>query len=126
MVGENIKRIRKEKGITQKQLASASGLSVTSIQYYECGKFKPKIEQVERLASAMGIAPYELMGADYWDSTLNVQQIANEAAALDSIGSAYGEQVISVLTDFLSLNDTGRRKAAEYIADLTEQPKYTK
>ena len=53
MVSENIKRIRKVKGITQKQLASDSGLSVTSIQYYECGKFKPKIEQVERLAAAL-------------------------------------------------------------------------
>lgn len=126
MVSENIKRIRKEKGITQKQLASDSGLSVTSIQYYECGKFKPKIEQVERLAAALDVSPSELMGADYWDSTMSVQQIASEAAALDSVSSACGEEAVSILTDFLSLNDTGRRKAAEYIADLTEQPKYTK
>lgn len=126
MVSENLKRIRKGKGITQKQLASDSGLSVTSIQYYECGKFKPKIEQVERLATALGVSPSELMGADYWDSTMNVQQIASEAAVLDSVSSAYGEEAVSILTDFLSLNDTGKRKAAEYVADLSEQPKYTK
>lgn len=126
MDGENIKRIRKEKNITQKQLAERSGLSVTSIQYYECGKFKPKVEQVERLAEALEVSPVEIMGFNYWDSNVSVQQIANEAAVLDSIGSAYGEQAVSVLIDFLSLNDTGRRKAAEYIADLTEQTKYTK
>ena len=126
MDGENIKRIRKEKNITQKQLAERSGLSVTSIQYYECGKFKPKVEQVERLAEALEVSPVEIMGFNYCDSTINVRQIANEAAALDSIGSAYGEQAVSVLIDYLSLNDTGRRKAAEYIADLTEQSKYTK
>lgn len=126
MVGENIKRIRKEKGITQKQLASASGLSVTSIQYYECGKFKPKIEQVERLAAALEVTPFDIMGFDYWDATIDNKQLCNEVAALEAVDSAYGEAVFKVFSDFLSLNDTGKRKAADYIADLTEQPKYTK
>lgn len=126
MVGENIKRIRKEKKITQKQLAVSSGLSVTSIQYYECGKFKPKFEQVERIAEAMNVSPFEIMGAEYWDMTENVQRISNEAAALDSVGSAYGEQSVQLLTDFLSLNEQGRQKAIDYITDLTEQPKYKK
>lgn len=125
-VGENIRKIRKEKGLTQKQLFELSGISEVTIRKYESGRFNPKIPQVERLAVALDVHPSALLGADYWDSTMNVQQTANETATLDSIGSVYGEQAVSILTDFLSLNDTGRRKAAEYIADLTEQTKYTK
>lgn len=33
----NLKRIREEKGITQAQLAEASGVSLRMIQYYEQG-----------------------------------------------------------------------------------------
>lgn len=66
-IGERIKAKRKEKGISQKQLAETAGLSITAIQSYEYGKYKPKIEQVEAIAGALGITPYDLMGAAYWD-----------------------------------------------------------
>lgn len=125
-VGENIRKIRKEKGLTQKQLFELSGIAEVTIRKYESGRITPKNPQVERLASAMNVSPVEILGVDYWDSTINVQQIAKEATALDSVGAAYGEDTVAVLNDFLSLNETGRRKAAEYITDLTEQPKYTK
>ena len=129
--GEAIRKFRKEKGITQKKLSELTGIAEITIRQYEADKYSPKYQQIEKIASALNVHPADIMGNPYyyelWDSNMKeVQQIVKEATALDSVGAAYGEAAVSVLTDFLSLNDTGRRKAAEYIADLTEQTKYTK
>lgn len=124
--GEAIKKLRKEKGITQKKLSELTGIAEITIRQYEADKYSPKYQQVEKIASALDVTPFDIMGADCWDSTLNVSQIATEASALDSLSLAYGKDAVSILNDFLSLNDTGRQKASEYISDLTEQPKYTK
>ncbi len=52
-ISENIKRIRKQRNMTQKQLASDSGLAVTTIQQYEAGKYKPKNASLKKLAAAL-------------------------------------------------------------------------
>lgn len=125
-VGENIRRLRKEKRITQKKLSELTGIAEVTIRKYESGKFTPKIPQVERIARGLQVHPSEILGIDYWDSSLNVQQIADEAGTLDSVSASFGESAVQLLSSFLSLNDKGKQKAVEYIADLTEQPKYQK
>lgn len=128
--GKTIRKLRKEKGITQKKLSELTGIAEITIRQYEAEKYSPKYQQVERIASALNVHPADIMGNSYyyelWDATIDNKQLCNEVAALEAVDSAYGEAVFKVLSDFLTLNDTGRRKAAEYIADLTEQTKYTK
>lgn len=57
---ESIKTIRKQKGISQKQLAEQTGLSVNAIQDFEYGKYKPKIQQVQKIANALGVHPSQI------------------------------------------------------------------
>lgn len=66
-VSENIKRIRKERGLTQKRLGELCGIAEPNIRKYENGKQNPKLETVEKIASALGVTPFDLMGFDYWD-----------------------------------------------------------
>lgn len=51
----NIQRVRKEKGFTQAELAEKAGLSEISIRKYENGDRKPKIETLQRIASALDV-----------------------------------------------------------------------
>lgn len=51
----NIAQIRKEKGLTQTQLASAIGTSQTMIQKYECGVCKASKDTLKKLASALEV-----------------------------------------------------------------------
>lgn len=125
-IGKTIRALRKEKGITQKKLSELTGIATITIQEYEADKYVPQLKRIERIAAALGVSPFEIMGAEYWDLTSNNQQLVNAVAAFEAVDSAYGEEATKILNDFLTLNDTGKRKAAEYIADLTEQPKYTK
>lgn len=53
-VGEKIRKIRKEKGFTQKQLGKLCQMNEVQIRQYELGKANPKIETVNKIASALG------------------------------------------------------------------------
>lgn len=63
-VGENIRRIRLEKGLTQKQVAQACGTADAYIRAYELGKYNPKPATVAKIAKALGVTPAELYGRD--------------------------------------------------------------
>lgn len=54
-VGENIRRIRKAKGFTQKELASACNINEVQIRQYELEKANPKIETIIKVANALQV-----------------------------------------------------------------------
>ena len=64
-IAEKLKKIRKERGITQNQLAEKAGLATITIQNYEGGKYEPKYETVEKLAKALEISISDLTGEGY-------------------------------------------------------------
>lgn len=55
MVGENIKRLRTLKGITQKELGRLSGINEVQIRKYELGKQNPKYETLEKIANGLNV-----------------------------------------------------------------------
>lgn len=60
-IGENIKRIRKEKGLTQKKLGELCGINEANIRKYELGKANPKIETIDKIANALGVPIAQIM-----------------------------------------------------------------
>lgn len=58
--GELIRVQRKRKGMTQKQLAEAVGVSTPSIRLYELGKRTPSEEMLCQIADALEISPEAL------------------------------------------------------------------
>ena len=48
-VGENIRRIRQERGLTLKQLGEMVGVSEAYIRAYESGRRNPKLKSLEAL-----------------------------------------------------------------------------
>ena len=60
-IGKRIQAARRKRGLTQKELAAKLGLATGSIQQYELGKRQPRIEQLQAIASALGIHVYDLM-----------------------------------------------------------------
>ncbi len=57
---DNIKRIRKEKNITQEQLAEACNTATSYIGLMEIYRNVPKISTIERIANALGVDPQVL------------------------------------------------------------------
>ena len=55
-VGENIRRYRKSRGMTQAQLAEAVGLTEGAVRHYESGIRAVKPELLESIAAALGVS----------------------------------------------------------------------
>ncbi len=54
-LGENIKKIRKQKSLTQKKLAEKIGKKEITIRKYENGDISPSVEIINEIAKALGV-----------------------------------------------------------------------
>lgn len=68
LLGKRIKYIRKQRGLTQEQLAEKVGIGTPNISYIECGKFAPAIDTLEKIAKILHVEPYELYKFEIKDS----------------------------------------------------------
>lgn len=53
-IGQRIKEIRKEQGLTQRQLAEKVGIAFQNLSSIESGKYNTGIDLLNRIASALG------------------------------------------------------------------------
>ncbi len=58
--GKNVKRLRLEKGWSQEKFAELCGLHRTYISDIECFQRNVSLENVQRIADALGIKTYKL------------------------------------------------------------------
>lgn len=59
--GENLRRIRREKNITQVKLAKTLTMQANAISRYEKGQIVPSLDMVYRLAYGLGINASDLL-----------------------------------------------------------------
>ena len=60
-LGENLKRIRTTKGITQGDIVRSLGVSRSFISNIENGKTNPTLATIAKLAEAVGVSVDELL-----------------------------------------------------------------
>lgn len=150
-IGENIKRIRKEKGYTQKRLGELSGVNESQIRRYELEKqnSNPKMETLQKIANALEVDVNELYGLNVITQKppLNIPQLLggfrlkdypnlinafgssekNLEKALDYVKNAIPEERPDLLIKYFNqLNDIGQEKAVEYTRLLSRVPEYQK
>jgi transcriptional regulator with XRE-family HTH domain len=61
LVGHNVKRIRTEMGLTQEQLAAASGFTQQYLSGLESGRRNPTVVTVYEISAALGVSYLELL-----------------------------------------------------------------
>jgi len=61
IVGANIRRLRKAKGLTQERLAQEAGMAMRYVAGVERGEENPSLRYLVRLAEALGTEPMELL-----------------------------------------------------------------
>lgn len=63
LLGENVRRYRKLRGLTQEQLALDAEMERSYVSDLERGTRNPSVRAVGRLAEALGIEPHLLLAA---------------------------------------------------------------
>ncbi len=61
ILGINVRRIRKERGLSQEALAHEVELAVTYVGQIERGKRNPTLDVVEKFAKVLGVKPLDLL-----------------------------------------------------------------
>ncbi|MBR6808536.1 MAG: helix-turn-helix transcriptional regulator [Clostridia bacterium] len=88
-IGENIKRLRKLKNITQETLADRMHVSCAAVSKWERGETLPDISMVIPLASYFGVSTDELLGLDHAKNEEAILKYISEAERLASVGKAF-------------------------------------
>jgi transcriptional regulator with XRE-family HTH domain len=58
---ENLRRIREERGLSQRALADRAGVVKSTIYEAEAGRHIPRIQTLEKLADALGVSLVDLL-----------------------------------------------------------------
>ncbi|MFP3155360.1 helix-turn-helix domain-containing protein [Lachnospiraceae bacterium ZAX-1] len=110
-VGENVKRIRKEKRLTQKKLGKLSGIDEANIRKYEDENFLNKIAQ--------SFPNAEIAKTD--------EKLIIEAIKLQTeTQTRQGALRKNAFEKYDDMNYQEQSKAHAYINDLHDMPKYRK
>lgn len=117
-IGERIKQVRKEKGLTQKRLGELSGTSEGTVRQYEIGKRQPRLEQLQRIAFALETTVSELVEPGYW-STVSKEEIDE---SWESNPPFYVKPEIRVENAMKLMDKEGQNKVADYAEDIL--PRY--
>ena len=120
--GEQIRRIRKARNLTQKQLGELCAIAEPTIRRYELGKLNPKYETLEKIAAALHTSVGVLQGkgssirckTKQWKSRKDTHlEITIDSGLLQTIEYLASE-------DSLSLEDEIEKLLLEYTGIIEE------
>lgn len=136
--GERLKKARKEKGLTQADLAQKMQVSINSIRLYEAGTRSPSMATLNKMAAALNVdvnwlfQGYTLEQHDEaffrrvrHEPPLSERELYLLKHPNDEPAQQEQEDLEArIIRDFRNLNAEGQRVAAERLEELTQLPKY--
>ena len=96
-IGKNITKLRKEKGITQEQLAERLHVTRQAVSHWENGKTHPDIDILTALAEYFEISIEELIYGEKREDSKIIIGKRSAAISID-VGSAVGAALAVVLS----------------------------
>lgn len=116
-IGENLKKQRKLKELTQEQLADILGVSFQAVSKWERGEGYPDIEMLPTIAEYFGITTDELMGMKEIRDNADAEKIL-DTVRVNSIAGKI-EDNLKILEEAVKRFPNNFRLLAEYASNLT-------
>ena len=116
-IGENLKKQRKLRELTQEQLADILGVSFQSISKWERGEGYPDIELLPTIAEYFGITTDELMGIKEIRDSADVKKILDKAK--DNMSKGLIEENIKLLAEAVKIHPNNYKLLERYALNLT-------
>jgi transcriptional regulator with XRE-family HTH domain len=109
IIGQNIKRIRKSQGLTQKMLCEKADLMQARLSELENGKTPPNVKTLEKVAAALAIPLAEL----FRDTTKANQSLLDKLQAIEALPKEKRKSLLMTIDVFLKEHNAlkrGRKK----------------
>ena len=119
-MGEYIKELRTNKGLTQEELGKMLNPPVNrgAVNKWEKGTVENiKRSHILQLAKIFNVRPYDLM---CFDSTIT------DEIMMEHMRAEHGSAVEKLLNGYDQLNEEGRKKLLGFLEDMVEIHKYIK
>lgn len=91
MIGQRIRDLRKQKRMSQTELAKSAGVSQTTVTAWETGKAEPSSSAVAKLADIFNVTTDYLLGRDVKEE--NSTDTKDLAEIMDSIMTYNGKEL---------------------------------
>jgi len=85
-IGTTIKKLRRERDMTQEQLAEYLGISACAISQWECDRTAPDISQIPLLVRIFGVTSDELLGISDLNKEADIERLSQEISELIRVG----------------------------------------
>ncbi|MGX7744027.1 helix-turn-helix domain-containing protein [Rhodopseudomonas parapalustris] len=119
-VGANIKMVRQQRGITQKVLGHALGLTFQQVQKYETGRNRVGASRLQRIADILDVKPAQLFPPQ---ARVNEHADIDYEQLMDMVHAAYTVEGRDLIDSFIRIRSAELRRAivalVEAIADRT-------
>lgn len=123
---QSLKKILKEKNITQSELSKLTGIGKSSLTAYLKGEYKPKQDKIYKIAKALEVSPFEIMGPAYFDNILDIDKIKTEVEIYELLAQLFNEeemeQISSIIKNFEKIKD--KKRLVDYSNNLLNADEY--
>lgn len=85
-IGKTIKKLRRERDITQEQLAAYLGITSRAVSQWECDRTAPDITQLPLLSAIFDTTTDAILGVDLQRNEERIERLVEEAAAFSRSG----------------------------------------
>ena len=115
-LGKNLKSLRQEKGLLQKQVATELGITESGYGFYEQGKRTPDSEMLKKIASVFNVSADYLLGINKpltqehlttINSSVNTH-LGEDISIMFKDITDWDEEKIKKLKTFIELIDEGK------------------
>lgn len=103
-IGENIRQIRKAKGLTQKEVVLSAGFDTGQYSRIENGKTDPSVSTLKKIAKAIGVPLADLFAneSDLKEVKSYDKTLMEKVTLLDSLEEEEKQTIYTMLDTFVS------------------------
>jgi len=117
-IGKRIKRVRKARGLAQKEVISAIGMDPAQYSRIENGKTEPYIGTVERIAKALGVSIGELLNEQATPTVVHTvdMTLMERVRLIGSLPQKEQETIFAILDAFV-----GKKRLKEALESALQE-----
>ena len=112
-IGNRIRKLRTERGLTQKEMAEMTGIPYSTYSNYENNNREPSLEQLNKIANALNLTLQNLISP----GSITAEVILDS----DEMATLY----LGIIGNLKKLNATGFRETEHYTRYLLSDNRYT-